>query len=435
MKLTLDPKFLKTLVIGSPKRLRRISSRGRDFFPYYAGFSEVFASKLLQSAGLPPNAVIYDPWNGSGTTTNTALRLGFNSYGTDLNPVMVLVARARNLNSFETEELLSLTRALIKNLKSLKTLPAVDDPLLQWFTVDTAKLLRNLERRIRKLSRNSSGDEMFDRISSQSASLYVALFTIAKKFTKEFGTSNPTWLKTPSLAESKIEIDPDALELAFVDQINGMVNAIEFLGDVSFAKVKCKIDVGNTTLMRESNFADFILTSPPYCTRIDYTAATRMELAIIEPILNKTKGELSREMIGSVRVPVAKIQPQDSWGKICLKFLKNLQVHDSKASRGYYYNTHLDYFDKMAVSIKNIARCLKPGGGAVFVVQNSHYKEIHNDVPGIVSEMAELAGLSVIRKVDFSQKNSIGKINSRSRKYQKSTDTVESVICFYKKTN
>jgi hypothetical protein len=34
--------------------------------PYYAGYPELFARELLQSAKLSHGAVVLDPWNGSG---------------------------------------------------------------------------------------------------------------------------------------------------------------------------------------------------------------------------------------------------------------------------------------------------------------------------------------------------------------------------------
>jgi len=53
-------------------------------------------------------------------------------------------------------------------------------------------------------------------------------------------------------------------------------------------------------------------------------------------------------------VPKAKPAPTKSWGPACIDFLKAVNAHTSKASAGYYYSTHLDYFDKMARSLVNI---------------------------------------------------------------------------------
>jgi len=55
------------LRILSPKRNKRLQTGWEGFFPYYAGFPELFARELLRSAMLPCGAVILDPWNDTGT--------------------------------------------------------------------------------------------------------------------------------------------------------------------------------------------------------------------------------------------------------------------------------------------------------------------------------------------------------------------------------
>lgn len=425
-----------SLIIGSPKRKRHLQSKWNKFFPYYAGFPESFARTIIESSTLPRGGLVFDPWNGSGTTTYAAAQLGYSSYGIDLNPVMVLVARARNLAPSEADSIEPQAKSLVQNIARLKTKVSPDDPLLQWLTIDTASFVRNLEHRIRSRLISKSLREtsvQFDKISCFAATFYVALFTVFRNFTKSFRSSNPTWLRLPKNSEPKIAISITEISSAFMDQVKSMAESLQNSTSQPNDAARINISVGNTTQLRNENFADLILTSPPYCTRIDYTAATRIELAIINPLLSATRETLSKEMIGSVKVPTDLIEPQAAWGTTCIEFLDRLMSHDSKASRGYYYKTHLDYFNKMSRSIKNIHSCLKKSATAILVVQDSHYKEIHNDVPLILTEMAENSGLSLFRREDFSQKNSIAGINSKSRKYRETAVAVESVICFRKK--
>jgi len=146
---------------------------------------------------------------------------------------------------------------------------------------------------------------------------------------------------------------------------------------------------------------DFVLTSPPYCTRIDYTAATRIELAVLAPLLKTAERALGRQMIGSTQVPKGEIELDEAWGKTCLSFLAALKAHPSKASGGYYYRTHLDYFDKMNRSMQRLAVGLKEGGRAVLVVQDSYYKDIHNDLPTIITEIGAHHGLALSQSKAF----------------------------------
>jgi DNA modification methylase len=91
------PKLTSNLAIISPKRTSKSENLWEGFFPYYAGFPEAFASSILRTSGLSSESTVLDPWNGSGTTTYAASKLGIPTIGFDINPVMVVVGRARLL--------------------------------------------------------------------------------------------------------------------------------------------------------------------------------------------------------------------------------------------------------------------------------------------------------------------------------------------------
>ena len=86
-----------------------------------------------------------DPWNGSGTTTTAAARLGIRTYGFDLNPVMVIVAKARQLNSLSDRSLRDLAAKIVCRAKDLDVHYTTNDPLVTWFTPQSVLALRNFE--------------------------------------------------------------------------------------------------------------------------------------------------------------------------------------------------------------------------------------------------------------------------------------------------
>lgn len=422
--------------ICSPKRTKVAQSDWQGFFPYYAGFPETFARALLQSAKLPRDALILDPWNGSGTTTYTASTLGLTSQGFDINPVMVVVARARLLSPSEADSIEPLTRETIRfSGLDEKTLDS-DEPLSRWFSDKTAATLRTVERSVRQqlvggMTVTPTGIKL-DRLSGLAATFYVALFSVCRQFAFPFLSSNPTWLRQPRRDEPKIEISREVIESKLLINLRSMAFALADRRDLlvterGLAEIKLT-DTTTTALSPDS--VDMVLTSPPYCTRIDYTAATRIELAVLAPLARLMPTELSRQMLGSTRIPTRAIDICPSWGHRCHNFLEALRKHPSKASSGYYYKTHLDYFDKMSRSLRNLVHGLKPGGAAVLVVQDSFYKEIHNDLPSIVTEMCEAHGLRKRRREDFRISRSMSGINPFTRMYKRPSGSVEAVLCF-----
>ncbi|MCA1370223.1 site-specific DNA-methyltransferase [Bradyrhizobium sp. BRP14] len=430
------------LHILSPKRNKRLQTGWEGFFPYYAGFPELFARELLQSAKLPRGAVILDPWNGSGTTTYAASSLGLTSIGIDLNPVMIVVARARLLPPSEADHLPPLAATILSHARSATPTLDPSDALLGWFDTGTAAFIRGIERNIRRSlvgNMTKSPDAIhLDKISGTAATLYVALFAACRKLVAPFRSSNPTWLRVPKETEARVAAPQIIVARCFAANVRSMSAALAAKIDADLPvadmqrSAECKINLSDTVSMKlGAGSVDFVLTSPPYCTRIDYTAATRIELAVLGPLLSKDARALGKQMIGSTQVPSASIEIDEKWGTTCADFLEALQKHPSKASGGYYYRTHLDYFDKMSRSMERMSDALKPGGHAILVVQDSYYKDLHNDLPKIISEIGGQHGLSLERREDFHLR-SMSDINPGRRSYARPSGATESVLCFVK---
>jgi tRNA G10 N-methylase Trm11 len=177
---------------------------------------------------------------------------------------------------------------------------------------------------------------------------------------------------------------------------------------------------------------DAVLTSPPYCTRIDYAVATAAELAVLGYGRKSGFVDFRRGLIGTSTVPKSVGSPSIDWGQSCNEFLDQLRIHPSKASSTYYYKSHLQYFQGIHQSLQEISRTLKEEGVCVLVVQDSHYKDIHNDLPRIIVEMTHGSGLELKERSDFPLRRSMATVNPRVRKYRKDPSAIESVLCFKK---
>jgi hypothetical protein len=426
------------LAISSPKRDRKTQIGWEGFFPYYAGYPTIFAKQLLESSSLQPRSVIFDPWNGSGTTIHAASQLGHLGIGFDLNPVMVVVARARMLSPNEADSIVPLGNEIAKASR-FKIELSLTDPLIGWFDSRTARTIRAIERSIcNQLIGNmtiSKAGTNLDHLSSIAATFYVALFGVCRELAKPFQSSNPTWLRMPKDDDVSLSIAAALIRDRFLRNVGLMAAALASVGR-PFESTPTEIRLADSTSCSlPAASVDLALCSPPYCTRIDYTAATRVELAVLSPFVKVDAIELSRQMLGSTRVPRSTIKFQDhweSWGVTCRKFLRRVKSHSSKASAGYYLETHADYFDKLARSISAISLALKDGAPAIMVVQDSYYKDVHNDLPTMLGEIASQRHLKLRRREDFYSKRSMSGINRKAKAYVRRPGAVESVLCFEK---
>ena len=426
------------LVITSPKRTRAGAAGWHGFFPYYAGYPTSFAENVIASAGLCEGSLVLDPWNGSGTTTFAASKLGLDSLGADLNPVMAMVARARLMPLSEAGSVRPLARDVLAKADSSSQGLADGDPLGLWFRPAGAASIRAVETAIRGLLLDvpAAGPTALDlgTVSGMAATLYVALFSVARDLARQRRSSNPTWFRVPKSEDQLVDATRADVLRMFREKCDSMAEALELerMGrlNIHHRQSDTVLTVRDTADgMQLDARADLVLTSPPYCTRIDYAASTRIELAILALLTKADATDLSRAMMGSTRVPRQVDRPA-ALGPTCDKFLDLLHAHPSKASAGYYYKSHVDYFSKLSRSLAGVAKSLKPGGGAVLVVQDSYYKDVHNDLPTITAEIAEGHGLRLRRREDFRLGRTLAGVNPGSRRYRSDSVANEAVLCF-----
>ncbi|MCY1367748.1 hypothetical protein D9M69_546940 [compost metagenome] len=183
----------------------------------------------------------------------------------------------------------------------------------------------------------------------------------------------------------------------------------------------------------DSGSVDAVVTSPPYCTRLDYARTTMPELLVLETLGLSVYKDVRNRLMGASTVRRGNSDLlRSQWGGECNRFLEKIYLHPSKASKTYYFDSHLAYFDDLYRSVVEISRVLRSGARACVVVQDSYYKDVHNDVPKIFSEMAKGTGLSVVKEFRYQKKKSMCSINSASSAYRGRRSPTESALLFIK---
>ncbi|MGB9072123.1 MAG: hypothetical protein WCC22_05590 [Terriglobales bacterium] len=423
--------------IENPK-IRGGDSFASTWYKFYPGFSEKFARSVLSSAGLSEGDWVLDPWNGGGTTTSTSASLGLNAYGYDLNPVMIVVAKARCLDPAEYSSLKPLGVDIARKAKKSFEV-SVSDPLLTWIVPTSIAAFRGIEAAIQTLLVDDLHYQTVrvrgtDAVSDLAAFFYVALFRTLRKVLHPFLTSNPTWLKRPRSRCARLRPCGDLVRAVFRSEVAKMLPATVAVREASRAERVLKT-ASSEKLPLSANSVNFVLASPPYCTRIDYAVATSAELSLLGFGRKSGFEELRRELIGSSTVPKVVPHGSDEWGATCLRFLENLKGHGSKASGTYYYKNHIQYFRSLSYSISEINRVLSPGGKCVLVVQDSYYKDLHNDLPLMITEMAASTGLTLGERNDFPLSRTMAGIHPGTKDYRRFFGATESVLVFMKSTS
>jgi hypothetical protein len=380
--------------------------------------------------------MVLDPWNGAGTTTQVANDLGFATVGFDINPSMVVVANARLLNNRSVLELRARLNEVTGRAKRDRArVHSESDPLTMWLQPRSARLVRRVEDAIRRTFDASgvSPHLNLQSLGSEIAFCFLALFRSLRQFLSPFRASNPAWLKVARSQSDLVSIECEQLLGAFEKTSNTLLDCYDVDNHSWDEQVLRVAHVGvaaSTRLPLASKSADIVISSPPYCTRIDYAVATSIELAILRYGPAGGLRELRDRMIGTSTIRCVTPREEPGWGPTCRNLLANIAAHHSKASQGYYYKTHMQYFADIYASLRELDRCIRPAGHCVLVAQDSYYKDIHNDLPLILREMGNSLGWNLHCHRDFTASRHMGRRNARSRPYRVVGSATEYVLWF-----
>jgi hypothetical protein len=404
------------------------------WFPYYAGYTAQFAELVLKTVQPRSGATILDPWNGSGTTTYVADRLGFAGLGFDVNPVAALVASAKLARARDAEHVLGLARrvsaaALREAGDALRS-----DPLSAWLPASLVGHYRSVECAIlADLATGTSGKPVLPlsgAVPPLAAFLLLGLIRAARTLAGLRKTTNPTWIRPGD----KLKTTRQRFTLRWLEVVAKMGQDLAASGGSPLATAsECRVADARALPVADGS-VDLVLTSPPYCTRIDYVVSSSFELAALG--LAHGTADFSSLRRASMGTPLARPgMPSDapqSWPRSVRSLLDAIRTHDSKASSSYYYKTYHQYFHDCELSLRELHRCLRGGGAAVMVLQTSYYKDIAVDLPQLYLDMGRELGLSgsVVSTVDV--RKALAQINSRSSLHRAESSYREAVIALEK---
>ena len=416
--------------VVSPKQPSQLHRR--DWYPYYAGFTESFVASVIEKEMTGVDSII-DPWNGAGTTTATCEKRGLPSTGVDINPALTIIARARLLPQSMSRDIRELASEVIEDSMS-KTIRAAadDDVLLRWIQPLGVSKIRALQQAIHRASDQKIPSdihqipELVDELPQSVCFLYCALFALVKDLLIPYRTSNPMWIKRSSTYRHRRRPSWETLSIAFVENIEHLSSRLTLSTD-SLAKSKASLVTGDATKLpfRDHEFGGAV-TSPPYATRIDYIQGMLPELSVLGANASQLRG-LRRKATGT---PVTRDYNPENLSLLDSKCgratLHAVGIHTSKGSRSYYLPWLMKYFQDLQAGISELARTVAGKGTICIVVQDSFYKEYRIDLQTIVIELMAASGRTLKNRSDFRVQTPRSKLVSGSGEtlIRQSTETL-----------
>ncbi len=395
------------------------------WFKYKEGFSSTLVKYFLTEYSPKPGKLL-DPFAGAGTTLFAGQELGWQSYGVELLPVGVFVMQTREaLNDIDTEKL----RTTIKNLwTELSKIEEYDSHIKHIsitkdaFSDDTESLLNKFLSYCLKIK-----DEKTQTV------LRFAAFSVLEEisYTRKDG-QYLRWdyrckreLSGKPFDKGKILTFEEALKNKLHQIVtdlypNQPINLFEqFNNNGNGVKQKPVNIIAGSCLEElpklQDNFFDFIITSPPYCNRYDYTRTYALELVFLgqdnDQVRNLRQTMLSctvenKEKLEYLSQFYTSIGRQESFEKVitaynnCAAMTEVNTILDELNKLDKLNNNNIprmvkNYFLELCFVIYEMARITKSGGYCVMVNDNVRYGGEEIPVDLILSEFAGNFGYSI----------------------------------------
>jgi DNA methylase len=239
------------------------------WFRYSAGFSAQWVETVIANAKQKGNVTLLDPFAGSGTTLLASEKLGIESYGIEAHPFIVRVARSKLLYRTDPEIYLEYIKEITKYAENLQA--CIDDyPKLirECFSNQSLECLDKLRQAWEKLANDSP----------QSQLAWLTIVAILRHVSHA-GTA-PWQYILPSKQKQSPRLPMSAFQL-----MAGSIAKDMRIAEKSAVFATLIQSDARTCLGVPDNFANLVITSPPYANNYDYADSTRLEMSFMGEIV------------------------------------------------------------------------------------------------------------------------------------------------------
>lgn len=387
------------------------------WFKYKEGFSAVLVKYFLKEYSTKQGKIL-DPFAGAGTTLFAAQEEGWESTGIELLPVGAFVMKARQ--SAKNVDLTKLKSAIEEFWKTHETIkPSIS---IEHISITKDAFSDETENYLNKYITFSN----YCKDDNVSNILKFAAFSILEEisFTRKDGQylrwdhRSKRSLNGKPFDKGRIIPFKEALDLKLnqiIQDLSGSKQVHTLFDSIEKPQFKeLPVNVIEGTCLEElpkipSDEFDFVITSPPYCNRYDYTRTYALELVYLG-LNNDEVRDLRQTMLSCTVENKEKLQDIEKFYQSISQleaFNNVIATYNSSAAMqevnfildefnriGELNNKNIarmvkNYFLEMAFVIYELSRVLKSGGYCVMVNDNVRYGGEEIPVDLILSEFAE----------------------------------------------
>lgn len=356
---------------------------------YKGKFYPQLCKSLYNIAGLQEGASVLDPFGGSGTTALEGYLNGYRTFSCDMNPLAVLIQKAKiEVLQVRSEFLFDMIKLTISNVEGYNNEPSLylykhlpqtaHKEVESWFP---NKVIYKLGFIMEKIAELPDGRvQNFIRI-------------ILSNIVREISQQEPSDLRIRR--RSTPIYDAPVVEL-FLGELRKQLTKLqhffavadkspsEFLNPTIWEGDSRDIQSFYSVGLKNASM-DAVITSPPYATALPYIDTNRLSLLLLLGMNSTSRNPIEESLVGSREIKkstkdTVELEIENgNFGHIKSQYATNLikRIYDlNNANEVGFRRKNMasllyNYFEGMSQTLNNIDRLLKDNGSVFLVMGNN----------------------------------------------------------------
>jgi len=420
----LEKRFRDKLVVNHDLKRTLVSFQankktpGYRWYKFKEGYSSALVDYALDKLGIHSGKIL-DPFAGSGTSLFASAERGIDTVGVELLPIGAEIMEVRKI-IFESNNHDKLTKFLLEWIDKKPWEKEKGGRIINHLKITNGAFPKATEDLLGKFL------NAIDKVKNKNYRriLRFALLCVLEEisFTRKDG-QYLRWDYRSGRGNGKKKFDKGEIKefnqsitrklKDIVDDLKGGITLFDLVkeprgktGNIDVLKGSCLSILPEL----ESSGFDFLMTSPPYCNRYDYTRTYALELALLDvdeekirdlrqtmmtcTVENREKENLDQLFSQDIFQKANKAFEDQKELQTIIKYLEEKKVSKelnnpgiARMVKNYFYETTLIIFE--------CARLLKSGAPFVMVNDNVRYAGANIPVDLILSDIAQDAGFNV----------------------------------------
>jgi len=384
-----DPKDLRH------NKLRESDRAFHDWYRFVLSYPPHLVRSYFERFELADDAVVLDPFSGTGTTILEAKKNGLAAVGVEATPISFLASRLKSNWDVDATQLEAAAARVMDRLE-----PMTGERLLDLGEEQRSLILKNsigelpLHKCLSLVTAIAQETSPPLRDLMRLALAHTAVHSASNlKFGPEVGISRRKKADAPVYKDWQAKLSQMAADLTSVEsqrypQTQVFQQDSRFVGEVL---QPCSIDA--------------VITSPPYPNEKDYTRTTRLESVLLGYL--KTKADLRGLKLGLMRSNSRNVYSIDTDDQLILpgstidqvaREIEQKRLELGKTSgfeRKYHRVTRL-YFGGMQRHLQSLQPALRPGARLAYVVgDQASFLRVMIRTGELLAEIADGLGYEV----------------------------------------